>query len=557
MFELEGWPGAAADDRHAAALTRLKAILPARPARLTQFGERRHEGARRLDTRIFRAPSARRSSFSPGMGHDASAAAEPDAGRPPGATMASRLNATDASALSTYDLLEAMSDWERVIAWAQANQSEVIAEFARRRPGLNPPDDRGHVISEFAADEIASRLRITRRAADLKLAIALDLADRLPATRQALLEGRIDLSKARAIAEHTANLTEAERRRTVEERVLRRAGSQTTSELRRSLLQAVAAVDSEAVVKRHARAKAERFLSKHLLPDGMAELTAVLPADDAMVVYTAADALARAADPDDPRPIDARRVDALVDLCRPVLSQCVQAAGSSTPSTGPQIAGQPGDHAFVPAGTPSCTHMQGQAVDHAPTRPERRSRRRRLRRHRRGGPHIQVTVAATTLLGLDDLPGELAGYGPIPAEMARQIAGDPDSTWRRILTDPVSGVLLDYGTTVYRPPPALARHVIARDQVCCFPGCRQPAEYCDLDHRNPYPDGTTSEGNLGSLCRHHHRAKTEGGWSWRRARDGTITWSAPTGHEYEEPTPAVIESCPASVDHRTTDVPPF
>jgi hypothetical protein len=117
MFELEGWRGEAADDRHAAALTRLEAILPARPARLAHFGERRHVGARHLDSRIFRAPSARRSSSSPGMGHDASADAEPAASRPPGATMASRLNATDPSALSSYELLEATSDWERVIAW--------------------------------------------------------------------------------------------------------------------------------------------------------------------------------------------------------------------------------------------------------------------------------------------------------------------------------------------------------------------------------------------------------------------------------------------------------
>jgi hypothetical protein len=102
-------------------------------------------------------------------------------------------------------------------------------------------------------------------------------------------------------------------------------------------------------------------------------------------------------------------------------------------------------------------------------------------------------------------------------------------------------VLLDYGTTIYRPPPALARHVIARDQLCCFPGCRQPAEYCDLDHRDHYPDGTTSEDNLGPLCRHHHRAKTNGGWTWRRTPHGYIIWTAPTGHIYEAPTPPVLE----------------
>jgi Domain of unknown function (DUF222) len=508
MFEQEGWPGEAADDRHAAALTRLEAILPARPARLAQFGERRHEGARHLDSRIFRAPSARRSSSSPGMGHDASADAEPAASRPPGATMASRLNATDPSALSTYDLLEAMSDWERVIAWAQANQSEVIAEFARRRPSPSATDEPGPRISEFAADEIAARLRISRRAADLKLALALDLADRLPATRQALLEGRIDLSKARAIAEHTANLTEAERRRTVEERVLRRAESQTAPELRRSLLRAVAAVDSAAVVTRHAKAKAERYVALYPMPDGMAEITALLPADDATVVFNAVETLARLSDAADPRGIEARRADALVDLCRSALA------------------------------------------------PAERARGRNSRRRRRG-PRIQVTVAATTLLGLDDQAGELAGYGPIPAEMARRIAADPHATWQRLLTDPVSGVLLDYGITVYRPPPSLARHVRARDQVCAFPGCRQPAERCDLDHRERFPEGPTSADNLGPLCRHHHRAKTEGGWSWRRARDDTITWSAPTGHEYEAPTPAVIEGCRANGDDRTTEAPPF
>jgi hypothetical protein len=442
------------------------------------------------------------------MGHDASAAAEPDAGRPPGATMASRLNATDPSALFTYDLLEATSGWERLIAWAQAKQLDVIAEFARRRPSPSATGEPGPRISEFAADEIAARLRISRRAADLKLAIALDLADRLPATRRALRKGLIDLSKARAIADHTANLADPARRRAVEERVLRRAESQTAPELRRSLLRAVAAVDSAAVVKRHAKARAERFLALYPMPDGMAEITALLPADDATIVFNAIDALARCSDAADPRGIEARRADTLVDLCRSALA----------PSEGAQ---------------------------------GRNSRRRRR------GPRIQVTVAATTLLGLDDQAGELAGYGPIPAVMARRIAADPDATWQRILTDPVSGVLLDYGITVYRPPPSLARHVKARDQVCAFPGCRQPAERCDLDHRERFPHGPTSADNLGPLCRHHHRAKTEGGWSWRRARDGTITWSAPTGHEYEAATPAVIEGCRANGDDRTTEAPPF
>jgi hypothetical protein len=259
------------------------------------------------------------------------------------------------SELSSHDLLEVMAGWERLVSWAQARQADVIAEFARRRPGPYAPDEPGRAVSEFAADEIAVRLRISRRAADVKLALALDLADRLPATRQALLDGRIDLAKARAIVQHTAGLSDSATRQAVEERVLRRAGSQTASELRRSLLRAVAAADPEAVAQRREKAVADRFLDVHPLPDGMAEIVGVMPAEDAMAVFTAVDAIAQSADPNDARPVEARRVDALVDLCANVLS--------SGDRPGP-----------------------------------------RLTRQRRHGPHMQVTVAATTLLGVDDHP---------------------------------------------------------------------------------------------------------------------------------------------------------
>jgi hypothetical protein len=506
MFESDGVPEVPLDDRHAAALARMHAILPPRPSDIPQRSIAAGPGP--TPHLYTTPPRSSRSSSVPLRGHEDAVRHSQPGHRLPGPTLARALKADDPSALSSYELLEATAGWERLIAWAQAKQIDVIAEFARRRPSPSATDEPGPRISEFAADEIAARLRISRRAADLKLAIALDLADCLPATRQALLEGRIDLSKARAIADHTANLADPARRRAVEERVLRRAESQTAPELRRSLLRAVAAVDSAAVVKRHAKARAERFLALYPMPDGMAEITALLPADDATVVFNAIEALARCSDAADPRGIEARRADALVDLCRSALAPAERAQG-------------------------------------------RNSRRRRR------GLRIQVTVAATTLLGLDDQAGELSGYGPIPAVMARRIAADPDATWQRLLTDPVSGVLLDYGITVYRPPPSLARHVRARDQVCAFPGCRQPAERCDLDHREHFPDGPTSADNLGPLCRHHHRAKTVGGWSWRRARDGTVTWSAPTGHEYEAPTPAVIEGCRANGDDRTTEAPPF
>ena len=59
-----------------------------------------------------------------------------------------------------------------------------------------------------------------------------------------------------------------------------------------------------------------------------------------------------------------------------------------------------------------------------------------------------------------------------------------------------------------------------------------PARRSDLDHVTRYADrGPTHTGNLAPLCRHHHRAKDEGGWSYRI--DGRIaTWTSPLGLTY-------------------------
>lgn len=152
-------------------------------------------------------------------------------------------------------------------------------------------------------------------------------------------------------------------------------------------------------------------------------------------------------------------------------------------------------------------------------------------------PLIQVTVAASTLAGLDDLPGELSGHGPIPASLARAVAADPSGTWRRLLTDD-AGALLDYGRRAYRPPAELARHVAARDRTCRFPTCNLPASTCEVDHVRSWQEGgTTAAANLQVLCRRHHHLKHEAGWRVTRRPDGSTEWTSPTGHRYCTPPP--------------------
>jgi hypothetical protein len=140
-------------------------------------------------------------------------------------------------------------------------------------------------------------------------------------------------------------------------------------------------------------------------------------------------------------------------------------------------------------------------------------------------------MAYSTLIGVDDDPCELTGYGPIPAELAREIAAD--AVWKRLVTDPLSGALLDHGRSTYRPPAALADHVRARDVQCRSPICRRRAQSCELDHTIAWADGgVTADYNLWAGCVHDHHLKHAPGWTVRQHRDGRLEWTTPTGHRY-------------------------
>ena len=128
-------------------------------------------------------------------------------------------------------------------------------------------------------------------------------------------------------------------------------------------------------------------------------------------------------------------------------------------------------------------------------------------------PSINVVVSADTLLGLDDQPAHLTGYGPITAETARRLAADESGTWRRLLTDPDTGALLDISEHRYRPPQRLRDFVSARDDVCAFPTCNQPGYRCEYEHTIAFSaGGSTCRCNGALACRRHNQCKLDTGW---------------------------------------------
>ncbi len=88
-------------------------------------------------------------------------------------------------------------------------------------------------------------------------------------------------------------------------------------------------------------------------------------------------------------------------------------------------------------------------------------------------------------------------------------------------------------STAYALPPRLARFVKHRDITCSFPGCRRLAWSTENDHLLPWPQGRTTAENIDCKCKHHHQAKTHGGYRTQRFTDGTIRWTTPLGRIYD------------------------
>jgi hypothetical protein len=90
------------------------------------------------------------------------------------------------------ELVEAVVGFERMASWVGARQSELLAEFARRRPA-DAADaaqaDTACAVSPYAADEIGLALRLPGGTAAVRLEQARRLDGELAGTRQAWHDG--------------------------------------------------------------------------------------------------------------------------------------------------------------------------------------------------------------------------------------------------------------------------------------------------------------------------------------------------------------------------------
>lgn len=395
----------------------------------------------------------------------------------PGPFLAAILSSVDRSKLNGHDAVRMMQAEARLASHFEAGKLASMFEVAHSPAGgRNSPVRRSTDEIEYASVEIAAALSLTRRAAERQLDLALSMGTRLRRVWGRLRQGLIDIRKAVVFDRQIGHLSQ-ESVDTVTDSIIEDASDLTTGQLQARLARTVMEVDPEGVEVGYAKGLEDRKVVSYANPDHTATVAgqSIAP-DDTAAITNRINKIARSLKTkDEARTLDQIRADVFVDLL-------LGRAEHGTSAT--------------------------------------------------GGAHLRTDLA--TLAELSDAPGELAGYGPVIADIARQTAlTQVDGKWTFEVTDQ-TGDLIATGTTARRPDAKTVREIQARYATCTFVGCRMPAYDCDLDHRQPHAQGgSTDVLNMAPLCRHHHMAKHHAPWRMKRRVGGGHRWISPLGHEYE------------------------
>jgi hypothetical protein len=383
---------------------------------------------------------------------------------------------------------------ERLASWAHAQGLSALAQLrtaveweVERRIGLVSGEPRTvEEIESWSRDALAEEVRLATGWSATETARRIDLASNIDGRADVLLArlSRAETTLSRALVVHErASGCDPEIAKVIADRVLApdEAGvpvthERFTRELRRQL--ALAEPDNDA---RRQKELARRTAHADLHEDGTGQLTITGDGARVVVAMERLDSLARAMRADgDCRNLAALRADLALDLL---------------------TYGRP-DHA---------DYVCFSEVPAA---------------------RVNLTVSLATLVGAEKGVGEIPGYGFVSASQAREIALTAGSVWRRIVTDPTTGAVLDISSKGYRPTAQMRAVAAVLDGTCRGPGCTEPTQKCDLDHQVPWPLGTTKLSNLNHKHRRHHNLKTRRLWTCDEPTPGVLRWETLAGREY-------------------------
>ena len=449
----------------------------------------------------------------------------------PGIATLAGLIAIDPRTLIPAARVDYLAALERQTGWLQAAMQRAIVAVAGIEATIADGPFGG--VDESEREDVSSALRLSAGTAQMRIDVARTLVNHLPQTCSALATGEISPAHATVIAKETASAIRDGLSEfavfSIEERAISYAEFHTPSQVAQQVRTAIAKFAPETFEEVVERARDSRRVSCYNDIDGMSTVVAILPAEDAQTVMKAIEAFIVRSDRMDSTSTsghtaakDSRSADAGGKGATAKDSRSANAEGEGVTVKDSRSADMKRADALTTiAGFALASKLEDVALHRRPIT-------------------INVTIDLPTLLGLSENPGQLAGYGAIPASVARALASD--GKWRRFITDPQTGVLLDYGRQTYEPPQGLIDFLIARDRTCRFPGCRRSAALSDLDHAQSWEDGgTTSLDNLGALCRRHHQLKTHGGWKIESRADGSCTWTSPLGKIYQTPVRSILE----------------
>ena len=336
----------------------------------------------------------------------------------------------------------------------------------------------GELRASFAKDTISAELSWSRHRVSRQLWLARRCRSELPQVWELWRTGALDGWRVQIVVDASRRLSQPRNVAALDEAVTdpRRGNvtARTVSELRQWCNRFVARTEPESFEKRHHEAMQDRRVETWQGEDGMGGLFLSTSGVNVAAIDSLLTRRAREVGADDPRTLDQRRADLLMD--RLLGRNMTDKAGKA-------------------------------AVD------------------------LTVVVPASSLLGLDDAPGRLVDGTPVPAGVLRGLAGEPGTLFHRLVTDPMGNVL-DVARLGRFPDPLLRLAVQVRDGTCMFPGCQVSAERCDEDHTVPHPRGPTCWCNLACLCRRHHRLKQQPDVTLRQPHPGVLEWTLPSGRTY-------------------------